>query len=76
MSFRDAYREVGLSLEELTSRDPDAALRSRTATGTTGNLGLDAAERTAAELAGWREGEAKRVDAALAALAGEPVALV
>lgn len=76
MSFRDAYREVGLSLEELTSRDPDAALRSRTSTGTTGNLGLDAAEQAAAERAAWREGETKRVDTALAALAGEPIALV
>jgi argininosuccinate lyase len=39
--FRDAYREVGLGLEKLASRDPVEAIKSKTYTGTTGNLGLD-----------------------------------
>ncbi len=57
-SFRDAYREVGLNLTSLQSRDPEDSLKSRTYPGTTGCLNLDPskealkaleAERTAME---------------------------
>ena len=41
MSFRDAYREVGLNLEDVASMDPIETLENRTSTGTPGNLRLD-----------------------------------
>jgi argininosuccinate lyase len=37
-SFRDAYRETGENLDQLKSRQPQAALKKRTATGSPGNL--------------------------------------
>lgn len=40
-SFRDAYVEVGLKVDELSNRDPVEAINLRTHTGTSGNLGLD-----------------------------------
>jgi argininosuccinate lyase len=40
-SFRDAYRDVGLNLDKLKSRDPDETLKNRTSSGTAGNLRLD-----------------------------------
>ncbi len=43
-SFRDAYREVGMNLEDLETRDPHEAIRQRSSTGASGNLGLDKAE--------------------------------
>ncbi|MDC7222098.1 MAG: argininosuccinate lyase, partial [Spirochaetales bacterium] len=39
-SFRDAYREVGLNLDKLDSRNPGESLTTRTYGGTTGNLNL------------------------------------
>jgi len=44
MSFRDAYKQVGLALEKLEDQDPDESIKSRTYTGTSGNLCLDQAE--------------------------------
>jgi argininosuccinate lyase len=43
-SFRDAYREVGLNLDVLESRDPAESLKARTYPGTTGNLNLSPAK--------------------------------
>jgi argininosuccinate lyase len=40
LSFRDAYRKVGTELDGLGAGDPGEAIRSRTSSGTTGNLGL------------------------------------
>ena len=40
-SFRDAYRQVGAALADLPPVDARAGLRSRTHTGSSGNLGLD-----------------------------------
>ncbi|MBN2618608.1 MAG: argininosuccinate lyase [Spirochaetales bacterium] len=40
-SFRDAYVEVGLNIDKLANRDPVEAIKLRTHTGTSGNLGLD-----------------------------------
>ena len=40
-SFRDAYREVGMSLETVKNRKPVSGIKSRTSTGTAGNLSLD-----------------------------------
>jgi argininosuccinate lyase len=40
LTFRDAYVQVGKSLDQLASPDHDQVLRSRTHAGSTGNLGL------------------------------------
>lgn len=40
-SFRDVYKDVGLHLDKVTSKDPVTTIRGRTSEGTTGNLGLD-----------------------------------
>ena len=40
MPFRDAYKQVGLSLEKLADRDPVAAIRRKRSVGATGNLNL------------------------------------
>ncbi len=42
--FRDAYRQVGTSLQELTAVDPRESLKRRTHQGASGNLGLEAHE--------------------------------
>ncbi|HEY9595623.1 MAG TPA: argininosuccinate lyase, partial [Spirochaetia bacterium] len=39
--FRDAYRDVGRNLNDLSRRDPVEALARKTSTGATGNLRLD-----------------------------------
>lgn len=41
MSFREAYKEVGLHLEDVDSLDVQSTLKNRTSTGTAGNLRLD-----------------------------------
>lgn len=40
-NFRDSYKAVGLDLDSVEEGDADAALKRRTSTGTSGNLGLD-----------------------------------
>jgi argininosuccinate lyase len=40
-AFRDAYKEIGLSLDKLGSYDPVRAIMAKTSTGMTGNLGLE-----------------------------------
>ncbi len=45
MSFRNAYREVGLNLEDVAQMDPLETLKNRTSTGTPGNLRLDKLDR-------------------------------
>ena len=41
MSFRDAYKKVGLELDKVDLRDAVDSLKSRTSSGTTGNLNLN-----------------------------------
>ena len=41
MSFRDAYRKVGDSLDDLRQADPAASLQARVSLGGCANLGLD-----------------------------------
>lgn len=48
--FRDAYRRVAERLDDLPPRDPVAALKARTSTGTAGNLNLQYARRQSAAL--------------------------
>ena len=73
--FRDAYREVGLNLDRLEARDPEATIMARTYTGTTGNLGLDKARAAAAALRAFAQAEEAKIDAKVSALVGIPVKL-
>lgn len=43
VSFRDAYVDVGINVDKLNQRDPLESIKTRTHTGSTGNLGLDLA---------------------------------
>jgi argininosuccinate lyase len=75
MPFRDAYRSVGTDLGALEKGDPDELIRSRTYTGTSGNLGLDLA---ATELGQRRDqliSRKAKIEAKLKALAGFNVSL-
>ena len=40
-SFRDAYRDVGTNLNSIKSMNPENGIKTRTSTGTAGNLRLD-----------------------------------
>ena len=65
MSFRDAYREVGVNIDKVSAMSIDEIIASRTAPGSPGNLGLD---RVYSELATFRSAaaaEQKRVAAVL-----------
>lgn len=52
MSFRDAYKKVGLSLNEVASEDPVSVIKNRTSVGTTGNLNLEKSKEFLNELSG------------------------
>ena len=49
-SFRDSYKEVGLSLENVKADDPYEALKSRTSIGAANNLRLDMIKKEADDL--------------------------
>jgi len=81
ISFRDAYREVGLSLEGEgktvdLNRDPYASLGSRTHTGTSGNLGLEKAAGAVKTLEGAVEKEKAHLTTRLRELMGVQVDLL
>jgi len=73
--FRDAYKKAAAELASLSRRDPEQALRARTATGTSGNLNLGPVTSAASELVTFFDTEAKRVRAAVADLLGKEVSL-
>ena len=62
--FRDAYREVGLHLDDLKQRDPDEAIAQRTSTGTPGNLRLDVPRKRIEVLRSFVKEEEARISAA------------
>ena len=72
-SFRDAYKLVGTDLGAVVAGNPDAIIRTRTSTGTTGNLMLNKVleENKVQALAVQKKRDA--VDAALVKLWGERV---
>ena len=76
MSFRDAYREVGLNLDKLGQQDPDESITSRTYPGTTGNLALDQAEASLEDLMKTCESREEHIAAAVKSLMGEDVPLI
>ncbi len=73
--FREAYREVGRSLESLSSADPAEALSRRKSTGTPGNLRLDVPRAALAREREWLEKEEAAKGARIKSLAGADVAL-
>ena len=73
--FRDAYREVGRSLETLAGRDPVEAIGRRKSTGAPGNLRLDIPRAAAAREAAWLRGEERMKREKIALLAGSDVEL-
>lgn len=62
MSFRDAYKQVGLNLDKLSNEDPVEALKKRTSTGTAGNLNLEYALSLINTLGEFVKGEKDVVD--------------
>ncbi len=74
-SFREAYREVGTHLDRLAARDGKGVIRSRSSSGTTGNLGLDRIKREAILLAETIDAERHRVAEKIDSLVGVPVTL-
>ncbi len=71
--FRDAYRQVGASLDTVSAADPREAIARKTSTGTTGNLRLDVPRAHAAELAAWLQSEKSSKNAAILKLTGRDV---
>ena len=68
--FRDAYRYVGTHLEELSTRDPVANLKSKKLQGGPGNLGLADIGKRAAAAEKWLRGVRDPFQKALKALLG------
>ncbi len=73
--FRDAYKEVGRTLETLAGRDPVEAIGRRTSTGSPGNLRLDIPRAAAKREADWLQGEELMKREKIARLAGRDVDL-
>ena len=68
--FRDAYRQVAASLDELESRDPKQAIARKTHQGAPANLGLDLSRAGLAEGEGFVAEHSERFGAALADVLG------
>jgi len=66
--FRDAYKQIGLNLDKLASRDPRQNILSKTHLGAPGNLGIDKLRRSIAVEMERIEGERKHIDEAKNAL--------
>ena len=75
-SFRDAYKEIGLNLDALGNREPEEAVKSRTSSGTAGNLGLETAAAAAEAIASRAESAAAELDKAVEKLLGRAVKLI
>jgi argininosuccinate lyase len=66
--FRDAYKQVALSIEKTEMEDPVENIRKKTHLGATGNLGLDCARRRAASARSWSEESRNTWEEAISAL--------
>jgi argininosuccinate lyase len=73
--FRDAYRDVGRSLDKLAAMDPVEAIGRRTSTGTPGNLRLDVPRAAASREAEWLDGLETEKRESIDRLAGPGVEL-
>ena len=76
MSFRDAYKEVGLNIEKLIDEDPEKVIASRTYEGTTGNLNLAAVKSEKERIDSFVYDETKRVDKVVNTLTGRSFPVV
>jgi argininosuccinate lyase len=72
-SFRDAYREVGLNLEQVEAPSPEESIARRTGIGNTGNLGLDELDAELEELSEDLAGRLQRNAQKMEQLAGTEV---
>ncbi len=73
MSFRDAYKEVGLNLDKLGNQEPDASIGSRTYPGTTGNLALSQVRDRLNLILDLTSKREDHISSALSRLMGKPV---
>jgi argininosuccinate lyase len=73
--FRDAYREVGSSLDSLSGRDPVEAIKSRQSTGAPGNLRLDVPRAIVAREREWLDQTRREKDERISTLAAVEVEL-
>ncbi len=72
MPFRDAYRQVGASLDKLASPDPREAIAKRTHAGGCANLRLDLADEAITELRAFARKQLAKFTGTLAALLNLP----
>jgi len=75
MAFRDAYKQVGTNLQQLTNRDPVAALKTKCYTGTTGNLNLPPMRAEKERLEQLNNSEKAKISAAMENLTGIKMSL-
>ena len=75
MPFRDAYKEVGMNLDKLSSLDPRETVKLRKHMGTAGNLGLEEAFRRAEDAEEWVTKEAENFQKAIKSLMGREIDL-
>ena len=76
MSFRDAYRDVGLNLDKLNERDPGESVGNRTHTGTAGNPGFDIARKALEVQASMAAANLTTLDKAVTELMGRKIDLL
>lgn len=70
MSFRDAYREVGLNVEKLADRDPEKVIASRSSDGTTGKLNLRLSRDACERFSDFTASEKRKIDRVSETLSG------
>ena len=70
MSFRDAYRQIGGSIEGLKSMEPGEAIKKRTSTGMPGKLALDRTRQAVRTASNRRRAEEERIAKSLKGLLG------
>jgi argininosuccinate lyase len=73
MSFRDAYREVGLNIEKLSGRDPVETVKNRTYTGTSGKLGIPLFDKSLDGLEAEIKKRALKAESGIRALMGRDI---
>jgi argininosuccinate lyase len=74
-SFREAYRRVAAELEELKKGDPDEAIRSRSYSGTSGNLGLELSGKRIEQRREQVKSQKRRIEEKLKVLTGLELSL-
>jgi len=70
MPFRDAYKEVGLHLDELSNMDPGTVIAAKKHTGATGNLCLNKAQAQLETFEKTLEQKRNRIEQAFKKLLG------